>query len=245
MANSIQLIELIKKQLRLQDMNYRTLAQSLGLSESAIKQMFASGNMSLKRLDAICEVLKLDLTDLLEKLQDDVPKLSALTYEQEKELVSDPKLLLVAYCVINYWTAAEILAFYTFTETELIQYLAKLDRMRIIELLPENRVRMLVSSHFQWIVSGPIEQFFRQHAQQEFLQSQFSGDGCINIVRNAYITLPGRMQVVERLKMVERLFDDLHRQDKKVPATEKQGTTMVLAIRHWGFSAFTALERGK
>ena len=244
MANSTQLVDLIKQQLRIQGINYRKLAQALGLSESAIKQMFAAGNMSLKRLDAICEVLKLDLTDLLEKLQDDVPKLDALTYNQEKELISDPKLLLVAYGLINYWTVQDILERYTFTEAEVVQYLVKLDKMKIIELLPENRVRLLVSSHFQWIVRGPIEQFFRQYAQQEFLQAQFSADGCINIVRNADITLQARMQVVERLKMAERLFDDLHRQDKKIPSTGKQGTTMVLAIRDWEFSAFKALERG-
>ena len=64
MANSTQLVTAIKLALRQQGISYRALAKALALSESAIKQMFASGNMSLKRVDAICSVLKLDLTDL-------------------------------------------------------------------------------------------------------------------------------------------------------------------------------------
>ena len=39
-----------------------------------------------------------------------------LTEEQERAVVADRKLLLVAICCLNRWTAAQIVADYTFTE---------------------------------------------------------------------------------------------------------------------------------
>ena len=55
-------VKLVKKS----SITYRELANRLELSESAVKQMFASNNFSLKRLDEICDVLGLDITELVD-----------------------------------------------------------------------------------------------------------------------------------------------------------------------------------
>jgi len=39
------------------------------------------------------------------------------------------------------------------------------------------------------------------------------------------------------------LFDDTTWDERKLSATERRGTTMVLAIRHWFFEGFRHLER--
>jgi DNA-binding Xre family transcriptional regulator len=181
MSNSAQLVTSIKQQLREQGISYRKLAKALSLSESAIKQMFSSGNMSLKRVDAICSVLKLDLTDLVESINNNEHKIERLSYSYEKELVGDLRLLLVAYCVVNHWSMETIVENYQISTTECIQYLAKLDRMKLIELLPGNRIRPLTHYNFKWIENGPIEKFFRTQVQTEFLASHFSGDDSIRI----------------------------------------------------------------
>ena len=66
---------------------------------------------------------------------------SQLTMEQEKELVSDFKLLLMAFFQTNHWTYPEIIKTCDVSETERIQLLAKLGRMRSIQLLPGNQVK--------------------------------------------------------------------------------------------------------
>ncbi|MCP4288746.1 MAG: helix-turn-helix transcriptional regulator [Gammaproteobacteria bacterium] len=243
MANSTQLVVTIKQQLRRQGINYRQLAGALDLSESAVKQMFASGNMSLKRVDAICEVLKLELTDLVETMHANQPKMDQLNLKHEKELVEDTRLLLVAYCVVNYWTMQAIVERYQISGHECIQYLAKLDRMELIELLPGNRIRPLISKNFKWIEDGPIEKFFRSQVQGEFLADRFKGDDQARIVCNADLSPQARQQLIERMQRVEQLFEELSLREKKLPNEDKQGTTMVLAVRPWGFTAFVQLER--
>ena len=53
-----------------------------------------------------------------------------------------------------------ILEFYVFAEHQLVQMLAKLDRLRLIELQANNRIKLLVAPNFGWLPNGPIQQVF-------------------------------------------------------------------------------------
>jgi len=243
MAQATRLVQELKNLLKQRGMTYRELAQELDLSESAIKQMFSSGNMTLARLDRICEVLALDFGDLLQLSDASAHRLQSLSLEQESELIGDPKLLLTAYCLVNNWTFAEILDRYEITEVEGITYLARLDRMRLIELLPGNRVKALIATNFTWHPNGPIEQFFRKEVQGPFFNADFTEDGCIRLVKNGDISAVARQQILERLYHIGQMFDDTVIEERKLPLDQRQGTTMVLAVRHWIFDAFAKLER--
>jgi len=243
MARSVRLLTVLKQQLKLQGLTYKKLAAELGLTESAIKQMFAADNMSLKRMDAICEILKLDISDLVSISEEQDNKIELLTAAQEAILVGDEKLLLVAYCVVNHWTFEDIIARYDLTEPECIKQLVKLDKMNLIELLPGNRIKALIAPNFAWQPNGPIEHFFRTEVQGAFFNDSFEEDGCIRLVKNGDISMAARKQLVERLKTIGQVFDDTNREERKLKPDERKGTTMVLAVRNWQFQAFVALER--
>ncbi len=243
MKQSTRLIDELKSQLKLRGLTYRALAQELELSESTIKQMFASGNMTLNRLDAICEILGLDISALAQMADDSSRQLQSLTIDQEAELVGDTKLLLVAYCIVNNWSFTEILERYDLTEPEGIRYLARLDRMKLIELLPGNRVKPLISSNFDWQPNGPIENYFNKEVQGPFFNSSFKNDACLRLVKLGDISVVARQQILERMHALGQIFDDTVREEKSLQLEQRQGTTMVLAIRNWMFQAFVALER--
>lgn len=243
MARSQRLIQTLKQQLKVNKITYRKLAEKLGLTESAIKQMFASNNLSLKRLDEICEVLDFELTDLAAMTDNNTPKLSQLSLEHEKELISDMRLLLVAYCVMNGWKIEHVYGFYDISEAECVHYLAKLDKMKMIELQVNNRVRSLISHNFEWHENGPIDRFFRQQVQAEFLNSNFNAEGELRLVKNGSISLESIQKINDRLKTIGNLFEELNHGDSKNIVPSRDGTTMVLAIRQWQFQAFRELER--
>jgi DNA-binding Xre family transcriptional regulator len=243
MSTSVKIIQTLKQQLKLAGIPYRELARNLGLSESAVKQMFASGNFSLKRLDEICDVLKIDIAEIIELSIRADQRIEELGETLEKEIVSDIPLLVVAYCLVNYWTVEDILDFYRIEGSEIIQLLAKLDRMKLIELLPGNRVRLLISNNFKWIRNGPIEKFFRSQVQDEFFQGDFSADGALQIIKNADISERGKSRLIERLIAVGSLFDDISREDKNLAIDQRRATSMILAIRNWEFTVFASMER--
>jgi len=245
MAHSTRLISELKNQLKRNGITYRELAHELDLSESAIKQMFSSGNMTLTRLDRICEILGLDFGALVQLTEEAGKQLQSLSVDQEAELVGDIKLLLVAYCLVNHWTFADILERYELTEVEGIRYLARLDRMKLIELLPGNRVKPLISSNFNWQPNGPIEQYFQKEVQGHFFHANFNEEGSLRLVKNGDISIVSRQQLLERLHSVGQLFEDSVREEKRLPLDQRIGTTMVLAIRGWMFPVFAALERAE
>jgi len=243
MTTSSRIIDTVKRQLKARGITYRGLAEGLDLSESAVKHMFSTGNFSLRRLDDVCAFLELDIGDLVDISESQEPKIEQLSEENEQEIVGDTRLLLVAYCLSNHWTFDEIVARYDISPTEGLKYLRKLDRMRFIELQPGDRVRLLVANNFSWRKNGAIEKFFRSHVQSEFFSHHFQDDNSIRIVKNGMLTRRAQLLLIERLKAMGDLFDDTNWDERKLSATERKGTTMVLAIRHWFFEGFRDLER--
>jgi len=243
MAQSRRLIEALKRELKLRGMTYRQLAQGLGVAESTIKRGFAGGRLDFERLDAICELLSLELEDLIRPPEDSGTGLDRLSRAQEEILIGTPKLLLVAYLVVNRWRFEDIVATYDVSEHEGIRLIAELGRMKLAELLPGNRIRPLFGTDFSWRTDGPIERYFRAQVQGQFLESSFDGEGALRLVRMGDISSATLGQIAVRLDGVGRLFDDLAREDRRLPGDATRGTLMLLAIRHWEFHVFKALER--
>jgi len=243
MTTSARIIDTLKRELKARGLPYRSLADRLGLSESAVKHMFSTGNFSLKRLDEICDVLELDFGDLVDISEAQEPKIEQLSLQHEEEIVSDLRLLLMAYCLVNYWSFDEVIERYDITPQQGLGYLRRLDKMKVIELQPGDRVRLLVANNFTWRGNGPIERFFRKNVQSEFFSHSFNDASSIRIVKNGMLTKKSQVQLMERLRSLGEHFDDATWDDRKLSANERLGTTMVLAIRHWFFEGFKHLER--
>ena len=145
MPKAVELVDALKREMRARKITYAHLATKLGLSEGAVKRMFALNRMTLDRVDEICDILKVDLAELVDNYQREEQRLDQLTEAQERQLILDPKRLLVAACVLNRWSMEEILETYDLSRTECIRHLAALDRIHFIELLPNNRYRIKVS----------------------------------------------------------------------------------------------------
>lgn len=243
MSNSTRVVDALKRQLKVRGITYKRLAEQLGLSESAIKHMFSTGNFSLRRLDELCAVLECDFGELVSLSESHEPKIEQLSAEHEEEIVADSRLLLVTYCLINYWAFDEIIERYDISAAAGIKYLRQLDRMKIIDLLPGDRVRLLVANNFSWRKNGAIEEFFRKRVQTEFFSHDFQDDASVRIVKNGMLSRKGQIQLIEKLKAIGELFDDATWEERKLRASDRQGTTMVLAMRHWFFEGFRHLER--
>lgn len=243
MSQSTRIVYVIKRQLKARQISYRDLAVQLKLSESAVKQMFSAGNFTLKRLDAICEILGLEFAELARLASNAPTGLQGLSIEEEERLVGDPLLMLVAYCVVNGWTFEDIIRRYKISDTQCIRKLAQLDRMQMAELLPGNRIRALIGVNFQWQPKGPIAQFFRNEVQDQFFDNAFDEANAIRLVKSGDVTQTTFNLLAKRLESAGQLFDDLAREDYAIASDQRSGTSMVLAIRQWEFGAFKSLER--
>ena len=244
MSEINQLVSTLKRRLKVQGMTYRELAGTLNVSEASVKRMFAAGRFSLERLVEISNLLGFTLAELAHEAAVQENRLHTLSEAQEKELVSDEKLLLVAVCALNQWEIADIVRTYRLSEAECIQCLVKLDRLRLITLLPGNRIRLNVARDFDWRPNGPIRLFFLHQGRDDFLQADFLRGDEVLAFSHAMLTDVAIEKMLAEIRKLRQKFAELHEESLTAPLAKRRGTGMFVAMREWEIQAFTALRRG-
>ena len=245
MTTSAGLVEVLKRELRSRGITYAHVARELHLSEASVKRMFSRRNFSLKRLDQVCQLANSEFSDIARALHQEESLISRLSREQEQEIVSHPRLFLVAVCVLNHVGFDQIVETYDISRPECIQLLARLDRLGFIRLLPHNRIRLLVSLDFSWLPDGPIQRFFNQQAHNEYFRSRFDRPDEFMVVVNGMLSRASSAAILTRLKRIAREFSELNHQDARLPLGERSAMSLLVAVRHWELAAFTELRRKK
>lgn len=238
MAQSSALIATLKKQLKAHGVTYAELAQPLALSEASVKRLFSEENFTLQRLETACQFIGLQLEELVALMAKEQPQLRQLSSAQEEEIANDHVLLMITVSVINGYSFSDLLDHYRLTEPECVRKLVCLDRLKIIELLPNNRIKLLVAPNFRWLPNGPIQQFFHRHVEQEFFKSRFDGEQEKLLVLNGLLSHASNAQMQKKLQQLAREFNELMQSDSALPMNEKHGTTVVMAMRHWQYELF-------
>ena len=246
MASTQTLIDLIKAELKTAGISYAQLARELELSESSVKRMFAAGGeMPLSRIDELCRVLKTDFAELSQRLSRSQSLRLELTLQQEKEVVADEKLLLMAICCLSQWSYEQIVATYRLSEADATRAMAHLDRLGIIELRPMNRYRLQVAKTFRWRPHGPVMQFFREHVVLDYYRGGFDGPAEGLLLVHGSISRALAPAFLERLQRVAQDFAQQHQTDQKLSPDDREGYTLLLGMRNWEFELFTQLRRGE
>ena len=243
MTEATQLIATIKQQLKRQGMTYRDVARALKLSEPSVKRLFASGRFTIDRLVQLSNLLGYTLAELSREALAAQPRLSTLTEKQEREVVSDPKLLVIAVCALNHWTMGEIVATYRVSHAECIKYLLRLDKLRIIDLLPGNRIRSNIARDFDWLPFGPIKQYFQSKGLGDFLTSDFSHKDETMVFVNGMFTDHALAQILNELRRLRQKFADLHEESLSAPLSNRRSISLLLAMRRWESTDFVKLRR--
>jgi transcriptional regulator with XRE-family HTH domain len=243
MAQTEAVVNALKDVLKARGVTYARLARGLRLSEASVKRVFAERTFTLERLDQICALIGIEITDLARMVRQEAESPAQLSWDQEKQLVSDPKLLLVGVHALNNWTIDEIVETYALSKAECIRQLAHLDRLGIIDLLPNNKIRVRVTQNFSWLPDGPIQQYFHARVQDDFFRSHFDGAGELMLFVSGMLSRPSLSALQSRLRKLRAEFSELHYQDLGLPLAERFGTSMLLAARPWTPDSFKRFQR--
>lgn len=233
----------LKKLLRQKHITYKDIAVQLAMSEANIKRIFSTQSFSLERLEQICHLINISLSDLFFIAQKQEGQISQLTTEQEKELVTDTKLFLVAACVRDSWSFAEIIDHYQITEHECIRLLAKLDKLKMIQLLPNNAYKLLVAQEFRWISDGPLEQNIASEVFGEFMNARFKSENSFRFyLRGTYSQ--ASIDIIQRkLEQISKEAAILNQEDAALPLDSRQHVGVLVAMRPWELARFAQLRK--
>jgi len=237
------IVQELKRVLKERELTYAEVARGLGLSVASVKRLFSTGAFSLARIEEICKLAKLELSELAERARNRSTSTTKLSLAQEREVVADPRLFLITWLVLNRTPFEHIVREYALAERDVVRYLIRLDRLRIIDLLPGNRVKLLVDRHFTWRADGPVQAYLFERLLREFFATRFENPadefffhgGTVSEAALAALKRAVRNAAAECVEIIER--------DRGTPA-RRSGAAFVLALRPWNYSGFSRFLRG-
>ncbi|NMP33147.1 helix-turn-helix transcriptional regulator [Thalassotalea sp. M1531] len=245
MSQIKQITETLKQLLKQHKVTYRQIAESLELSEANIKRVFATNSFSLERLEQICSIINLSLSDLFAISEKQQQQLTELTLEQEQELIENPKLLLVAVLVRDYWNFEEITEHYEIDQHEGIRLMAKLDKIKLIQLLPNNDYKLLIAQDFRWIKNGPLEKFMEKEVLNRFMASKFDDEDSFRFYLRGRYSQASIDIIKRKLNQITKDAAELNIEDSSLPLEKRKHMGMLFAMRPWEPSLFEQFRRQK
>lgn len=237
------LIDVLKQFLKEKNKTYKDVAALLSLSEASVKRLFSNADLTTERLFIILDFVDKDMTDLAKHMQLNGKAISQISIKNEQELVDDLPTLYLALLVLNNWKYKEIIEHYKLSERQIEKSLLKLDKMGIIELLPENHYRLKVSINFQWQLQGPIQRFFIDHLAHTFLTD-------INKQNDEFKFLIGMVndesyqQIRQSIQLLCNQFYEINHENKSLKLKDKKTTFMVVSLRqNWTSTVFNQYNK--
>lgn len=242
--SSLQIVESLKYQLHLRGLGYKDLARAWGLSESSVKRLMTSDQLSLEKIDKACELLQISVGDFFKQISfDKKSELYYLTPDQEQALANEPEVLHYFLLIEEGWMPSEIVKQYSISSVKNTKILTHLEKLGLIELLPQNRIKRSYVGQLSFRLEGPIGQRLEQESKSSFLQSDFKSEGQIYTFIHLNF-IPGDAAKLKQ-KMSEMTRDLIRESDynRKHPNAKSFG--LMMALRPWNTPLTQALKRRK
>jgi len=235
--------EALKRVMRSSGRTYADAARVLKLSEASVKRLLSRSQLSLERLETLCDWLDVEVADVVQQSATSQPLVTELDPSQEQQLLSDLPLLLLAFLTLNRWSEQEILEVFNFHKVDLHGRLLRLEQLGLIELMPSGRIKLRAARNFTWRKDGPIQKFFTTRVLPEFLSTRFDAPGeQMNFV-GGMMSRASVHKVQELMSTLARELDALVSQDLNMPVSQRYGVSLFMGLRPWEFSEFTRLRR--
>lgn len=242
-ALTSNLVETLKRLLKSRGITYRQLAEGIHISEASVKRIFAEESFTLHRLEEICVFLEIDFFELSKQARGNASAAEHMSVEQETALAADPKLLGVFYLVFNDWQLADIVEHYEITKPECIKLLAQLDRLKVIDFLPGDLVRVRLPKTVRLRADGPIKMSHGPAVLADFMSGQFSKMGGLFRFEFRELSKASMAILQRKIERLSQEFNEMAELDSYLPSDERQTIGMAGAIRPWKISLVTGLKQ--
>lgn len=232
---SNRLMSVLKRCLKTRGLTYRDLAEQMNLSESSIKRLFANNSLSMRRFEQICQILEMSIFDVSkmarEEFRADDPH--SLTRKQEQALAENTNLLIGFHLLLNGWEFQQIVDAFTWSEPELIKILTRLDKLKLISLLPQNKVQILTAHNIRWRKDGAIRRRYQNLVLSEFLNDGFAAQDQLLDFEIVELSPASNTILQRKLEMLLKDINELAAMDYGITQSRKTSTAILVAIRPW------------
>jgi DNA-binding Xre family transcriptional regulator len=225
------LVDALKKLLKARGTTYRQLAAQVGLSEASIKRLFAERTFTLQRLEQVCAVLEVDFFELAKLARGASAAIDEMTLEQEKTLARDSRLLGVFYLLFNDWQPREIHERYSLTKAEVLKHVLVLEKLGLVELLPQDKARLKVPRTLRLRRDGPIRAAHGKSVVADFIEGDFKEPAALFRFEVRELSRASLAVLQRRLDRFAAEFNEIADLDGYLPSDQRETVAMVLGVR--------------
>ncbi len=152
-----RVIGTIKSICKNKKLTYKDLGLKIGMSESGIKKVFTGKDCSFSKLSQICNVLDVSLADVIHESQRVLVIDEKFTPEIEDFFAKNMKYFYYFWkLVAERQSIEEIQSYFGLSESENFGYLKKLDEFNLIELGPNEKIKIPKLKVKNWVGKGPL-----------------------------------------------------------------------------------------
>jgi transcriptional regulator with XRE-family HTH domain len=139
-----QFLAALKRIFKAQGLRYADIAGRIGVSEGTVKRYLNKKGLTLDVLSQLCKAADVTLSELARLTEEENPKTPpATTPAQEEILARDIILSMTFFLLTRGWRSERIARELELDDVALTGCLTRLDRLGVIALFPNNRVRLL------------------------------------------------------------------------------------------------------
>lgn len=242
MSQIDQFLNSLKRALKAKNVLYRDLAKALDLSESSVKRILSSKSLSLERLEEICRVADISFSEVVKSANlEESNQVIVLTDDQEKALAENIRLLHYYMLLHEKKTPQKIEREYQISPAESKKYLFQLDRLKLLELHPRDKVKFKKQGFLRFHRDGPVGKALFEQTKSSYLNYDFRPE---DYIRFSFLKVSPPTLAKYKAKL-ERLLLDLQEESRfegehNVPVVE---TGVLLSFRPWQYSYMGAIKK--
>lgn len=204
------------------------LAKQLGISLPTIKRWFAGRGVTFESVLMLLETLDMNLSDVEEMASLESTRTFSYTTEQEEFFAARPQYLAYFDHLLAGLSPTAIAHKFCLSNRSTSKYLSALDRLKLIEHWPRDRVKMKTKGEPAWQKNGPLSRSLKDKAVAEFTSSAKES---IRLLLHNY-TPSDRKRIQDLLSDLSQIAGACDRRGKMLP---KESNSYGMLI---GFSKF-------
>lgn len=168
-TDSKKLLKTLREVLKSKRLTYGDLAEKLDVSEVTVKRIFSTHNCSLQTIFNICDSVGISFFDLAALAKKDEEVDYVLTLDQEKFFAANPDYFGIFRSLHRGIAPATIAQHWKLSAQKFFRVLRKLEKLELLEVLPENRVQMKVTGNLRYQHQGPLARKILRPQISQFL----------------------------------------------------------------------------
>lgn len=222
----------LKRLLKDRNIRYCDIAEQLGVSETTIKRKLTGHGLSVSVLESVCAIAGIRLIDLAElAARRSDTKAHALSIEQEQGLADAPFTAFIFLLLRYDWTPREIQQEFDLDEPGIFLHLRHLEKLRLIDLFPGNRVRLLTVRHPQWIPGGPLRGAVDDAMRRHFEAMDFHDPQSLWQLETVKLSHGSIDQLRQMMAALSQRMRELATDDRSLPAGQTAWYSMLYMAR--------------